>query len=399
MPFLVALILLGLWMRSREMPTSVPEYASPADTVSHGDNGEHPLNRQWSQGRCEGQGPVTFGASPLDVQDLEMITPLGLMVDAHVTPSDHTYITPVKRDTLVPVHAPARGFIVAIQRMTQYIGDRRPTKPVDDYRIIFEHSCDMYSYFIHVDQLAPRVASAAGDLSRPGENPVRIPVAEGDVIGSVDGSFDFAAIDLTTTLSGFIVPEHYVREPWKIHTVDPFPRFQEPVQSALLARIPRTAEPRGGKIDYDIDGKLVGNWFREGTNGYAGNDPQRYWSGHLSLVYDLFDPTQIRVSHGDVEGRAQQFGVRGDAPDPATVDMNSGPVAYELVMYTYETATGTPWNRTAFAADVRGVNMTQLQGTILVQLIAPRRLRVEVFPGKSAEQISGFTSAAQIYER
>lgn len=30
----------------------------------------------------------------------------------------------------------------------------------------------------------------------------------------------------------------------------------------MLGKNPRTAEPKGGRIDYDIDGRFVGNWRR-----------------------------------------------------------------------------------------------------------------------------------------
>ena len=41
----------------------------------------------------------------------------------------------------------------------------------------------------------------------------------------------------------------------------------------------------------------------------------------------------------------------------------------------------------------------EVRGTVLMQLIADRRLKVEVFPGNRAEEVDGFTAAAVIYER
>ncbi|MFC1944114.1 hypothetical protein ACFLX5_01230 [Chloroflexota bacterium] len=32
----------------------------------------------------------------------------------------------------------------------------------------------------------------------------------------------------------------------------------------------RQVEPPGGKIDHDVYGRLIGNWFVKGTNGYQG---------------------------------------------------------------------------------------------------------------------------------
>ena len=49
-----------------------------------------------------------------------------------------------------------------------------------------------------------------------------------------------------------------------------------------------------------------------------------YWDGHLSVVYDGNDPTQVEVSFGNYQGSARQFAVVGNAPDPATV--GPGPV-------------------------------------------------------------------------
>ena len=76
------------------------------------------------------------------------------------------------------------------------------------------------------------------------------------------------------------------------------------VRTQLLARNRRTKKPFGGKIDYDIDGMLVGSWYRKGTGGYAGSDRRwDYWVGHLAFAYHNIDPTLVIVSLGDVEGR------------------------------------------------------------------------------------------------
>ena len=38
-------------------------------------------------------------------------------------------------------------------------------------------------------------------------------------------------------------------------------------------------------------------------------------------------------------------------------------------------------------------------GTVLLQLMAPRSLKVEIFPGKTANQVAGFDANAVMYER
>ncbi|MDA1280834.1 MAG: hypothetical protein O3B95_12505 [Chloroflexi bacterium] len=143
----------------------------------------------------------------------------------------------------------------------------------------------------------------------------------------------FGVYDYESTLPGFIVPGHYDRESWKLHTVDPFPYFPEDIRTSLLSKMLRQAEPRAGKIDYDVDGTLSGNWFQQGTAGYGGVEPSKYWDGHLAIVPDALDPSQWRFSIGNFSGElgnARQFGIQGNSPDPLSVTAESGLIKYEL---------------------------------------------------------------------
>lgn len=149
-------------------------------------------------------------------------------------------------------------------------------------------------------------------------------------------------------------------------------------------------KPLGGRIDYDIDGKLVGNWYREGTGGYAGlNRRWDYWVGHLTFAYHNVDPSQIIISIGDVDGRARQFAVRGNAPDPAQIATADGLVKYILIAPKVDSRTGQPFANF----------QERFYGTLLVQVVDDRKLRVEVFPGAAADSVSGLSSAAKTYER
>jgi hypothetical protein len=160
--------------------------------------------------------------------------------------------------------------------------------------------------------------------------------------------------------------------------------------------------PRWGKIDYDIDGKLVGNWFRVGSGGYAGQTGMRegYWDGHLAVVYDGNDPGQIDISFGNYQGAPRQFAVIGNAPDPAVVDISTGLVRYELgQIQTYSETTGQPWSGKAHVPDIRTRAAGPAQGTVLMQLMATRSLKLEIFPGETAGQVAGFDSGAVMFER
>ena len=44
---------------------------------------------QYSQGKCKGSGPVEFTYSPMRPEDVGSVQPYGIMVGAHVIPTDH----------------------------------------------------------------------------------------------------------------------------------------------------------------------------------------------------------------------------------------------------------------------------------------------------------------------
>jgi hypothetical protein len=278
--------------------------------------------------------------------------------------------------------------------------------PPDKITVVIESSCTFWVWYILLTSLTPDLAEQA--LPGPGQSSaVRIPVTAGQLIGYIGGrTLDFSVVNSEVTLAGFIVPEHYAAESWKIHIVDPFDYFAEPLRSQLLAHNVRTAEPRGGKIDYDIDGRLIGNWFVEGTNGYAGlsfgqaQDERPYSYTHLAIVPDAIDPTTYTISIGSLlPNESNQFGILGNAPDPAQVTVETGLVEYELVQMNWVDGNGQFWDRLTFATGLRRRDGSQVMGTVLMQLLDNRRLQVEVFMGKRASQVTGFTNEALVYER
>ena len=353
-----------------------------------------------SSGTCKNTGKIKFDFSPLRVDDLGFIEPMGLMIGSsgHVTPIDHQYWNPNGKDQSgYDVISPGDGTITSIQHMTQFIGEPGQNIKIDDYRFIIEHSCSISTIFIHVTELSSRIMQITGAVDN--YKNVDVPVSKGEVIGKLKGrSFDFNVVDNDVTLSGFLVPNHYSREPWKIHTVDSFDYFSEPLRSQLLLKNIRTASPYGGKIDYDIDGKIAGNWFVEGTNGYEGNNRDRYWSTHLAIAYDAYDPSKIMISLGDFNGAAKEFGIKENSPDPANVGVGQI-VKYELVEYYYVKTDGSFWDRVSFVSGLKMHTNDDVKGTVMLELIQPRKLKVEVFPSAKASDVSGFTSNSKIYER
>ena len=300
------------------------------------------LQKMWSRGaRAENsadKGPVRLATFPLRLEDIATIIPMGMTVSGHVTPSDHLYLMPKEladKARQYDVVAVADGYVVNIQWRPKGNPDPTVHDRDVDLKVIVEHSPTCWSYVDHLTQLDPALSKQIEPAIKPGQPvSVRIPVKAGQPIGKVGlQTFDFALVDATTTRKGFVVPERFLdRDPWKMHTVDPFDYVEEPLKSQLLALNPRKAAPRGGQIDYDIDGRLVGNWYQEGTGDYAGmNRRLDYWVGHLALVYHHIDPQIVVISIGDYDGAARQFWVKGNSPDPATIGPQDGVVKYELM--------------------------------------------------------------------
>jgi hypothetical protein len=327
------------------------------------------------------------------IADVGEFVPLGVMAGGHVTPIDHQYLVPLDvraGRTRYNVFAPFTGNIVLIQTRVKKPGDpgTAPDGSVD-YRIVFEGSCTYWVYYDLVTQLEPGLLAATGTALATGTSAyVRIPVTAGQLIGRVGGqTLDLGTVNAEVTLPGLLVPEHYVAEPWKIHSVDALEYFDEPLRGQLAALNRRKALPRGGKIDFDVDGTAAGNWFLAGTNGYGGTGPGggTHWTGHLAFVYGNIDPALIMISLAFPDGSSQQWTVNGNAPDPATVTASNGVVKYEVKGWSGDS--------------VRTNAFTPIVGVVAVQVLPGRQLRMEYFPGLRAAAVAGFDAAAKTYER
>ena len=347
---------------------------------------------------CSGKGPVKLTHVPIDMKDVSTIVPLGALAGAHVTPIDHLYFYPTdmqNRDA-APVYAMADGFIKSVQRRSVRVDTGNAQKP--EYQVIFQHNCSTITYFDLLTSLDPAIASKVDFKDGDVNGDLNIPVKAGQVVGRVGAqSLDTAVYNMDMTLKGFANPASYKSESFKLHTDDFFKYFSQADQSSMQAKNMRKFQPYSGKIDYDAPGKLIGNWFVEGTNGYLGggqnyadSNGQGYWSTHLAIVPDATVENQTDLSFGDYQGKAMQFVAAKGSPDPANVDTKAGLVKYEYVKFNIPgpSLTGSV-----------PVQETTVLGTALFQISADGKLRAEAFPGKTADQVSAFTSAAKTYVR
>jgi hypothetical protein len=349
------------------------------------------VTMNWNINAATTTGAVRLTHLPMNLADMESITPLGLLAAGHVTPIDHIYFNPVDFNSApgaYPVYVVADGLLTEISTRANHTGTGV------EYRVVLQHTGTFYSYYDLIDELDPAIANQipAGALDNGKVHHASIAVSGGQLLGRIGGkTLDFANVNLDSVLGGYINPISYLREPWKIFTVDTFDSYDEPLRSQLLGKNKRVTAPRGGKIDQDISGALVGNWFRQGTNGYAGleNDPsgKPYWAGHLAIVPYALDPAYIVVSVGDFDGEALQFGVRGNAPDPATVTSGYGVLKWELT----QPPNGPP--------PLPDMSNAIGYGTALFEVLPGDQLKAEFFPGLTPDKVSGFTAAAQLYVR
>lgn len=379
---------------------------SPTQTVGMSADATQ-LAQQLSNGHCQGTGSKKLGSAPLKAADLGTIVPYGLMVQAHVTPIDHQYYYGVDprapRDTY-DVLAPGDGTIVNVQHRVNYVGQSSNARQTDDWRVVITYTCSFYSYY----DLMTSLDSSVKDKMPSGWNSnnssgVDIPVKEGQVIGKVGAqSLDFAVWDLEKPLKGLLVPIAYSAEPWKPYTAPPLDYFSDTVKAEVTPHYVRSVAPIDGKMDYDLEGKLSGSWFKVGTNGYAGTYDRskqvNYWETHLAFVYNNIDPSMIELSIGNFDGQSVQYAVNGNSPDPAKVDASKGLVKYELVQFDFF-ANGTRWDGASVAKGIKAQVGSEVMGTVLVQVTGAHEMKFEAFPRKTASEVSGFDSNAVMYNR
>ncbi len=354
-----------------------------------------------SNNNCTGEGKPKLTTLPMKYDDFKMIIPYGLVIGGHVTPIDHQYFSPMVFQSPRDKYG---VYVMADSKLVD-IGERTNAKGTE-YRLVFSLSCKLFYYYDLVTSLTPELKKAyeANKIDRQ-KSAINIPVKAGELIGRIGGqTLDFAVWDTDIRLTGFVVPEHYAGEAWKIHTADPLNYYTDELKAQAISKYIRTVEPISGKIDYDIDGKLVGNWFLEGTGGYTPANSQGgdgYWKGHLSIAYDLYDPTSIVISMGEYGGKEAQFAVKGNTPDPGTVDVAKGLVKYELIQQDWtDPKTGKMWDRDSLVKGVVAKNHeNQVEGTVLVQMLENRKIKFEAFPGKKASQVTAFTASAKVFER
>jgi len=307
-------------------------------------------------------GPGVLTVSPLEFVKITDLEPLGAMnPGGHTIPTDHVYFyyawtppAPVNPQPwpVLPVVAPGSGKVIWILS----------TQGQPDQKVQVQMTGDFFYYLDHVvldSTIQVDTTVTAGQ--RVGQT------------GPGSAAVDLGVIYNAVTLPGFVNPARYGES---LHADSPFKYFAEPLKTQLYAKVRRNAPDKDGKIDYDVRGRLIGTWFHESV-AVADSMGPTAWPKQLAICPDANEPTQMRVSTGGFCGLVGLWNASPGDPDPATVSIASGKVAFHLLY--------TPGG-------------TQRAGLLIVQILDDTRIRLQVFPGSVADNAE-FTGSALIYTR
>ncbi len=405
---------------AQEQNTTTQAFDTHQNNLGQTNNTSNEWPILWGQPdrNCKNNPSVRFTALPIALTDISLIEPIGELREGHIVPGDHAGIEYQTSPSSKPVKvvAPADGIIVHVERHA-YTPPAGYPQNIRHYHFYMVHSCTLFTGYVHLTEFTPEILAAnpalknldAADVREYQNLAVNIPVKAGQQIGTAwtFGLLGVVTVDLNVSNKGYLNPQTYRSENWRPHAVSFFDYLDDYLKSQIMGKNPRSIEPRGGKIDFDIDGKLVGNWFEQGSGGFrdeskkptlCGNFPCPYWNGHLAFVYDFVDPTQLRVSVGHDWGLADHtpFGVKGNNQDFKNIGVPEGMIKYELVaLKDISKEKGFNSNSTLVTIN----DESKILGILLVQMMENQKIKVEIFPGKTKEEVTDFTSRAKVYTR
>jgi hypothetical protein len=339
-------------------------------------------------------GKVFFSHPPIDLGGVASFVAMG---EPNVFPRDHggfPLLVPHTLPANIPVFAVADGVVVLTSNGVRAIPDVEWVpeslrgQEYDDHLIQLKVSETIIVNYAHVTDFHPSFAEKVGDLPRTESGiEVFVPVEAGDTLAFVGPhpAMDFSVTDFSLELgllnTTFYPERHYF-------SADVYDYFQGALLDEMIAIAARDRAPWGGKIDYDIPGRIVGNWFQEGTTSFVQNSRQ------LAIVYDHIWSDRITISDGspmrDVPGlegpgAPDVWWVKGNEPRPDDLGVGDGVIHFGLI------------HRRSIDHSGPDDGPYPVQAVMLVEMIDAGRIRVEVFKGVTEAQ--GFTAAAKIYER
>ena len=335
---------------------------------------------------------VVFTYLPTDLSKMAEFGAIGQITGIPKAHGGFTLKTYYSTTPDIPVHAMSDGVIYNIRYESQIFEGFAPEElqgqEYDDFALEIALTETAKMHYGHLSKLSPEILQEAGTITkgRGVENRVIIHYKAGQIIAYIGThpGFDIGLNDLKKA-PYFANPDRY---PPEYRSAIPFTDYLTPELREQVWEInPRTVEPRGGKVAYDVEGTISGNWFLEGTTSLT------EWSKQLIIARQERYADRITISDAsplfDGDG-AQNSGVDtylwwifGNEPLPETITLSSGKVKYKVatwyLLYSNEN--------------------TPAEGTVMIEMTARDKIMYEFFAGKLPEEVDDFTTAVKMYER
>lgn len=298
-------------------------------------------------------GTLSFEVSPAATSEVVYIIPLGnLNPSGHTTPSDHIYFYHTAE---VSVIAPAAGKVLEVQTTTS--GSKT------EHSMIVGVTATSSYYFHHI-VLSPVLSK--GDT-----------ITVGQALGhssSLAAAFDLGVVNYNVK-QPYVNTKRYISS--SLYGDSPLKYFKEPVKTQLYSMVNRSGSDKDGKFCYDLAGKLIGNWFMDSLPNDSTSSGVDAGTLEAAFVYDVTDPTQIKVSIGGTIFTTGHYFVQNGADDPVNVTTANGKIIYKLYA---DSTKASP------------------QGLLAVQMLTDDKIKAEATTEVSSGTMS-FTSNAKTYVR
>ncbi|MGF1636207.1 MAG: hypothetical protein ACFCUU_03970 [Cyclobacteriaceae bacterium] len=335
---------------------------------------------------------VQFTHLPVDLSQMLFFDPIGEVRGVPKMHGGFRIKEPFTFPASIPVYAMGDGYIISIEKEFRTIPPHGPPDLVgtdyDDFSLNLVYTRNAGGYYGHVSALHEDILEQAGVLreGRGNRKNVKIKITGGQIVGylgpheGVDiGMYDFSRE------SYFANPRWYGREYRSAVSYTDY--LPNELRDQIWEINPRIVEPRGGKVAYDKEGTLAGNWFLEGTREITQWSRQLFFARHEVFGDRIMIVDASPLLDGDFilsgDLAPHTWWLIENQPEPESITVESGPVTFEVATW---------WR-------VLDFENPPIEGIVLVQLLDANTLQYEWFEDKLKDEISGFTSNAKIYKR
>ena len=346
---------------------------------------------------CQGNNFLTV--SPIDLDKLDRIVPLGLIhPPGHALPMDHMLLSvPSDGRVKVDVKAPGTVHIFGVRQVTYkrdgavegkiYSIAFTPCKELTFYFEAMSTLSDSLQKIIQPQKCEPNSQKEGRREFEFCEYLVDFFVKGGEIIGTAGGvdsiskSLDWGSYDIRIAKLPFIGRGDEGPNKAVFYTTCPLDYYSSPLKDQLYDKLTRKVEPRCGEIMQDKAGTIQGNW--QAKKEFM-KDGSTSWSPFMGIGHNAHDPS---IGVIGVAGTISDVGIIGFTPKhDGSINREPSEVTSDGKMYCYFHNQTPPWS-----------GDPEFSGRILLQLIDDKTLKIE-YQDKSCDESLNFISPT-IYQR